>query len=130
MKQALSITILALASVGSTSLAQDNRVLELIRGVDQQAKTLLTPNILETNTWFHFAAVSGSGGMKLYVNGVLRVTHRPGLRLKAGTRLDLQLNSSDPGLISGTVVSFNGAPQTEVVVQANVSDRAAGIYDN
>lgn len=28
-------------------------------------------NVVRTNTWFHIAAVTGPGGMKLYVNGVL-----------------------------------------------------------
>ncbi|MEW6161351.1 MAG: LamG-like jellyroll fold domain-containing protein, partial [Verrucomicrobiota bacterium] len=42
-----------------------------IRDVDQQVKTLLIPSVLKTNTWFHFAAVLGSGGMKMYVNGIL-----------------------------------------------------------
>src|SRR4029077_6630443 len=29
------------------------------------------PNILRTNEWFHIALVTGSGGMKLFVNGLL-----------------------------------------------------------
>lgn len=33
--------------------------------------TFTVENILETNRWYHVAAVSGSGGMRLYLNGVL-----------------------------------------------------------
>ena len=31
--------------------------------------------VLRTNEWFHIAAVSGPGGMRLYVNGALVATH-------------------------------------------------------
>lgn len=34
-------------------------------------RQLLVPNLLRTNGWWHIAAVSGSSGMKLFLNGVL-----------------------------------------------------------
>ena len=37
--------------------------------------TIRAANALRTNEWFHFAAVSGPGGMKLYVNGTLIGEH-------------------------------------------------------
>jgi hypothetical protein len=36
-----------------------------------QPHDMRVPNLIQTNTWYHLAAVSGPGGMKLYVNGVL-----------------------------------------------------------
>lgn len=37
-------------------------------------KAIGVRDILRTNEWFHLALVTGAGGMKLYVNGVLRET--------------------------------------------------------
>jgi len=44
---------------------------------DQQRRLHLIriPNILQTNRWYHLAAVTGSSGMKLYLNGVLVGEH-------------------------------------------------------
>ncbi len=36
---------------------------------------IFVPNILRTNEWFHIALVTGSGGMKLFVNGALARTN-------------------------------------------------------
>ncbi len=36
--------------------------------------SVLVPDILRTNQWFHLALVTGPGGMKLFVNGVLAGT--------------------------------------------------------
>ena len=37
--------------------------------------TARTNNVLRTNEWFHIAAVSGPGGMRLYLNGVFVAKH-------------------------------------------------------
>jgi len=37
--------------------------------------TARTNGVLRTNEWFHIAAVSGPGGMRLYLNGVLVARH-------------------------------------------------------
>ncbi|HSU54797.1 MAG TPA: LamG-like jellyroll fold domain-containing protein, partial [Candidatus Dormibacteraeota bacterium] len=36
---------------------------------------MLVPGVLQSNQWYHIAAVSGPGGMKLYVNGALMATN-------------------------------------------------------
>lgn len=37
----------------------------------QQLHAISVPNIIFADEWYHIAAVSGTGGMKLYLNGVL-----------------------------------------------------------
>ncbi len=46
-------------------------VFEISRNNKSPYIEVLVPGILSTNRWFHIAAVSGPGGMKLYVNGAL-----------------------------------------------------------
>jgi signal transduction histidine kinase/ligand-binding sensor domain-containing protein/DNA-binding response OmpR family regulator/protocatechuate 3,4-dioxygenase beta subunit len=36
---------------------------------------IVAPNVLRTNEWFHISFVTGSGGMKLYLNGLLIATN-------------------------------------------------------
>jgi PAS domain S-box-containing protein len=40
-----------------------------------QRHGISVPNLLRTNEWFHLALVTGSGGMKLFVNGMLAGTN-------------------------------------------------------
>ena len=44
---------------------------------DQQRRLHLIriPEVLQTNRWYHLAAVTGNSGMKLYINGVLVGEH-------------------------------------------------------
>ena len=43
----------------------------LVTGADGQRHRLQVPGLLAPNVWCHVAAVTGSGGMKLYCNGRL-----------------------------------------------------------
>jgi signal transduction histidine kinase/CheY-like chemotaxis protein/ligand-binding sensor domain-containing protein len=44
---------------------------EISRSNNNPILSIKVPGILSTNEWFHIAAVSSRGGMKLYLNGVL-----------------------------------------------------------
>ena len=51
--------------------------LSLVFGISHQPRQLIrivAPDILRTNQWFHLAFVTGPGGMKLFVNGVVAGT--------------------------------------------------------
>src|SRR5262249_37750815 len=47
----------------------------LSRSNDSPSFSIWTPYRYTTNEWTHIAAVSGNGGMKLYVNGLLVVSN-------------------------------------------------------
>ncbi len=53
------------------SAARPDLAFELSRSNNTPIHEVVARGILNTNDWFHVAAVSGPGGMKLYVNGAL-----------------------------------------------------------
>ncbi len=50
--------------------AEPDLVFEISRNNSNPYVEIKVPGILSTNQWFHVAAVSGAGGMKLFVDGV------------------------------------------------------------
>ena len=64
----------ALRDFSITSLINAPSLWFVVGDAQQQLHQILIPNLLRAQQWCHVAAVSGPGGMKLYLNGALAGT--------------------------------------------------------
>jgi signal transduction histidine kinase/DNA-binding response OmpR family regulator/ligand-binding sensor domain-containing protein/protocatechuate 3,4-dioxygenase beta subunit len=65
----------ALQDLSITSLQNAPSLWFVIGDAQQQLHELAVPDLLRTQQWCHIAAVSGPGGMKVYLNGALAGTN-------------------------------------------------------
>jgi streptogramin lyase len=99
---------------------------------------VIAPGSIETNTWIHTAAVLGSGGMELYVNGLLAATDPSAgcfssLMVNGGPHFLGRMNGADgpespPDFFNGQIAEFRvwKTRRTVAEIREGMFRKAAG----
>ncbi len=111
--------------------AGENGRVEFTISVEEEWKSVATPQLMGTNAWYHIAGVYNGTQLKMYINGVLQNTEDAigDLTLGAGVVVNIGDNPTWPGRFwNGKLdeVRIWSTARTEAEIQANMSNELNG----